>query len=95
MIVEPRRDVTRDGHRAKVEPVTQDVESGLGLTKTRFKFYKALSIQCNLKNKGLLALNYINRSAQIFYYKKKPTSYSNKVTIRYKLQYVLLYFTNI
>ena len=95
MIVEPRRDVTRDGHRAKVEPVTQDVESGLGLTKTRFKFYKALSIQCNLKNKGLLALNYINRSAQIFYYKKKTTNYSNKVTIRYKLQYVLLYFTNI
>ena len=40
MIVEPRRDVTRDGHRAKVEPVTQDVESGLGLTKTRLSFIK-------------------------------------------------------
>ena len=54
MIVEPRRDVTRDGHRAKVEPVTQDVESGLGLTKTRFKFYKALSISVISKIKACL-----------------------------------------
>ena len=54
MIVELRRDVTRDGHRAKVEPVTQDLESRLGLTKTRFRFYKALKYSVLSKIKTCL-----------------------------------------